>query len=426
MYAPVLNSEEKARELIDVVREQTDAPIDTCINTVSIILSSLLRDLPDAYNLHVIKNALEKDDIIDLDNCYDAKVLEQLTANIISHIADKELEYAVERTLQIDSSVVLQLDYSTRNDETMMVTSLQQFAGFLKKADVRVSIKRFRQDDYAFIEQLVSLYQMELRNSVRIELLSTFHSLCLLDRSVITMLLCGKLPVLLVLHNNFRLPLTELDVLSLKLLTALFSTGEQFPTLHYDALNLEFLTKIVSIIEDSLDAFQFLLSFNAHFELNESIVIQALHNNPPLTFGQLLTMQLNQCRADNKDLRAVKLLMDIFCVSEDLVSVLFYDNDLKVLYRILCQDLIDTNQPQKMAMILEIMKNMEVVRRCGFTREIFASVKTFLLTHETKVELRLCAESILERATERYKLEKENEDNGAGPVSTNDIKEKVE
>lgn len=89
MYVPVLNSEEKARELIDIIREQTDAPIGTCINTVSIILSSLLRDLPDIYSLHVIKNALEKDDIIDLKNCYDARILEQLTASITSYIEDK-------------------------------------------------------------------------------------------------------------------------------------------------------------------------------------------------------------------------------------------------------------------------------------------------------------------------------------------------
>uniref|UniRef100_A0A1I7V6C7 DUF2013 domain-containing protein n=1 Tax=Loa loa TaxID=7209 RepID=A0A1I7V6C7_LOALO len=380
MYVPVLNSKEKARELVDIVREQTDAPIGTCINTVSIILSTLLRDLPDLYNLHVIRNALE-DDIVDVDNCYDAQVLEQLTANITSHIEDKG-----------------QLDWSIRDDEeAVMVKSLQHFSGFLKKADIRVPMKRFRRDNYAFIEQLVSLYQMELKKSVRIELLSTFYSLCLLDRSVITMLLCGQLPVLLALQNNFCLPLTEHDISSLQLLSILFSTGEKFPTSHYDALNLEFLTKIVSLVEDSADAFQFILSFNAHFESNESTVIQALYKNPLLTFGQLLTIQLNRCRAENKDLRAMKLLMDIFCVSDDLIAVLFYDNDLKVLYGILCQDLIDTNQSQKMAMILQIMKNVEVIRRCGFIQEVCASVKTFLLTHDAQLELRCCADFILQQ-----------------------------
>ncbi|CAG9535014.1 unnamed protein product [Cercopithifilaria johnstoni] len=350
MYVPILNGKEKARELIDVVREQTDAPIGTCINTVSIILSSLLRDLPDVYSLHVIKNNLERDDIIDVDNCYDAKVLKQLTASITTYIEDK-----------------CQLDWSIRNDEAMLVKSLRQFSGFLKKADIRVAMKRFHQDDYTFIEQLVSLYQMELKKSIRIELLSTFHSLCLLDRSVIIMLLCGQLPVLLVSQNNFCLPLTELDISTLQLLSVLFSTGEKFPTSHYDKCS-----EFGVFDEDNLDSRGFCRCFPIHF------IIQYL--------------------------RAVKLLMDIFCVSDDLIATLFYDNDLKVLYGILCQDLIDTNQLQaiqKMAMILQIMKNMEVIRRCGFTQEVYASVKTFLLTHEAELELRRCAESILQQVTEQ-------------------------
>lgn len=114
MYVPILNSKEKARELVDVVREQTDAPIGVCINTVSIILSALLRDLPDIYGLRVIKSALEKDYIIDVENCHDARVLEQVIVSLTSYIEDKG-----------------QLDWSIRNDKTLMVKSLQHFSGFM-------------------------------------------------------------------------------------------------------------------------------------------------------------------------------------------------------------------------------------------------------------------------------------------------------
>ncbi|VDN18363.1 unnamed protein product [Gongylonema pulchrum] len=89
MYVPVLNGKEKARDLIDIVREQTDAPINCCVDTVSLILSSLLRDLPGEIALREVKNALECDDIIDLDNCYDAKLLEKLTAKIAGQVANK-------------------------------------------------------------------------------------------------------------------------------------------------------------------------------------------------------------------------------------------------------------------------------------------------------------------------------------------------
>lgn len=48
----------------------------------------------------------------------------------------------------------------------------------------------------------------------------------------------------------------------------------------------------------------------------------------------------------SSDIRALKLLMDIFRGTETLITFLFYDNDLKVLCGILCQDLIDTNQAE--------------------------------------------------------------------------------
>lgn len=63
---------------------------------------------------------------------------------------------------------------------------------------------------------------------------------------------------------------------------------------------MEFLTKMIPIAEDYRDAFQFILSFNFHFDSNESTVIEALRKNPRRTFGQLLTMQLNRCRADSE------------------------------------------------------------------------------------------------------------------------------
>lgn len=54
-----------------------------------------------------------------------------------------------------------------------------------------------------------------------------------------------------------------------------------------------------------------------------------------------------------------------------------------------------------MAMILQIMTNMEVIRRCGLTQEVYASVKTFLLIREAELELRRCAESILQQITKQ-------------------------
>lgn len=90
MYSRVLNSREKARCLIDIVRDKTGAPLSTCIDTVSHILGSLIADMPFELGLRDLRNALTKEDIIDLDNCFDAKELKHLMAKLTDFIEDKK------------------------------------------------------------------------------------------------------------------------------------------------------------------------------------------------------------------------------------------------------------------------------------------------------------------------------------------------
>ncbi|VDN03455.1 unnamed protein product [Thelazia callipaeda] len=358
MYSPVLNFKEKARELVDMVRKETDAPVISCINTVSNILNDLAQNLPNVYSLNGIRDALEEDDLIDVDNCYDAMILEQLMVKITGYVEQKSQD----------------------------------------KADIRVSTKQFRQDNYAFIEQLVLLYQLI---EIRTELLAILLSLCSMDRSMITVLLNGQLPIFLTIENDFSLPLSKICVLSLRLLTTLFSTGEKFPISHYDILNLKFLETAVSLAKYSEDAFEFILSFNVHFQEYENIVIQALHNVAPIMFGLSLIVKLNQCRADNEDLRALKLMVDIFCCSDHLIKTLFYDNDLRTLYIILCKDLIDTNLHRKFVMILKLMNNVELIKRCGVAQDVLKYLKIFLLTRELQTEMRHSVEFILQQVAEQ-------------------------
>lgn len=54
-----------------------------------------------------------------------------------------------------------------------------------------------------------------------------------------------------------------------------------------------------------------------------------------------------------------------------------------------------------MAMILEIMKNMDIIERCGYIQEVVSSLETFLLTREAKPKARRSAHLILQHAKER-------------------------
>lgn len=76
----------------------------------------------------------------------------------------------------------------------------------------------------------------EQNQSVRMTVISTLDVLCLLDDSIVETVLCGSLPVSLVLNSTYSLPLSESDCASLNLLSSLFRTGRKFPCSHYGML----------------------------------------------------------------------------------------------------------------------------------------------------------------------------------------------
>lgn len=90
MYMPVLNAKAKARELVDIIREETNAPMAACIDTVSLILKCLMRDVSSCKDLLHIKTALDHEDIIDVEQCYDAGVIHKSIMIISSIIDDKK------------------------------------------------------------------------------------------------------------------------------------------------------------------------------------------------------------------------------------------------------------------------------------------------------------------------------------------------
>lgn len=378
MYTPVLNAKEKARELIDIVRQQTDAPINVCTETVSIMLGALLADLPAEEALRSVRNALFQDDIIDISNCYDAKIMQRLITELTDNIEDKE-----------------QQSWTLRDDEDNLVDSLHQLSSILGNADRRVCLEQLRRNDFSFMQRLVALYQIDQRSKVSLAVLKALKHCCELHAAIVSLLLCSNLPVVLLINNSFKAPLNELEIASLELLCALFSTTEKPPFTHYDYFTVDFLSGILASLDDSNRLImRFILNFNAHFSHGESLVVQALRQNHSLVFGQLLIDELNR-RRNQKDLNAVKMILDIFTTEPEIVSTTFYDNDLRVLCDVLCRDLLDTDIPEKMTMILKVLERMCLPDGHGDVREISESIETLLLSEELSDDHRQHAEIIL-------------------------------
>lgn len=65
---------------------------------------------------------------------------------------------------------------------------------------------------------------------------------------------------------------------------------------------------MISLAEDDDVVFHFLLSFNFHFEMGKSLVVDALRGTRSLVFGQLLIMDMNRRRGDDKGVFKVFLI----------------------------------------------------------------------------------------------------------------------
>ncbi|VDK44632.1 unnamed protein product [Anisakis simplex] len=383
MYEPVLNVREKAQELIDIVREQTNAPIAVCVDTVATILGSLLTDLPAEEGLRSIRNAILSPNVINVDDCYDAKLLKALIIELTDNIEDKQ-----------------QQSWTIQDDEQNLISALQQFSSILKNADRRVCLKLLRQSDFTFVQRLVSLYQIDQRGNVSLNVLQTIRQCCELDK---TCFVQDSISWSIIL-SSFLLPHLTFSISSIPYLRINLFLSDYF--------TVEFLSKMLSLLQDSNQLImRFILNFNLHFDESENLIVEALKQNGCLAFGQLLIDELNRQRNMN-DLSAIKMVLDVFRAQPQIVSTTFYDNDLRVLCAVLCQDLLDTDIPKKITMILEVLERLWSISQGHLNnrREILDSLQTLLLSKELSDQHKRQAQTIIDNQL-RNQSESESEQN---------------
>lgn len=363
-YTPVIDGMEVARELVDIVQVKTNAPVEKCADAVTYMLNALIHVMPEASELREIREALESDDFIDLERCYDARCWKSLI-----------------ETINVEIRSDPRNDQYSSEEEDLLVNTVHELGKVVARADERVTKKYVRQDDFSVVSKIVHYFNNEYKDYIRCLILTVLYMICTVDRAARTFLLNGDLPTALVRQQLYIAPLSEFEVLALKLLGILFTSGEKFPVSHYDSFDVAFISKILFLANDNNEAFNFILSFNAHFEpFERNVVIQAL-NLSELRLGKfshVLASKVNECRADHRDMRALKLLGDICRDKHGLALSLFFNNDLKVLYGILCQELMDTNQIPKMELIVDILENTSIMERCDVVRDVQSRLMEFL------------------------------------------------
>uniref|UniRef100_A0A0N5ATE0 DUF2013 domain-containing protein n=1 Tax=Syphacia muris TaxID=451379 RepID=A0A0N5ATE0_9BILA len=384
MYNPVRKPKDLARSLVDIAREETDAPIKACSTTVNLILIRLMKVVTSIDELRNIQRAFHSDHLLDWHECFDSKVLGNIIAHVSENIDDKE-----------------QHNWTLQDDEDELIELIDKFTSVMVKADERVVLRHL--SNFEFLKKLVVLYEVEQRSSVRNAVAKALSAACKLSRKITFEMLCSNLPVILVQTNAFKPPLSKLENSSLRLLQTLYSTNEKPPQSHNGKFKLgryyftpDFLERMLELVKTGdQNALLFMVNYNYQFDEDASPVLDILRSHDSLSFGHTLIKHLSKNKND-EDISTLKLIYDIYVApnNRELISSIFYTNDLQVLAVILSQILLETNVPRKITMILEIFE--EIIREEKVSNEsIFSSLRTFIKSDSLEESVILKAQSLV-------------------------------
>ncbi|VDD92449.1 unnamed protein product [Enterobius vermicularis] len=359
MYGTKLTPKEVARGLVDIAREETDAPIAACATTVNLIILRLMKSITKIEELRSINRAFQAETLLDWPDSYDSRRLDAIIANLEINIEDKEKQ-----------------SWTLQDDEEDLIEMLAHFKSLLVKADHRVLLKKL--DDCEFVAKLVVLYKVEQRSSVQNAVAKSLAAACQLSEKITGFLMSGDLPGLLATSNSFKFPLSKLENSCLRLLQILFSTAKVPPASNLQYITSDFLKKMLDLVGiQDLNALKFLINYNYQFDEVNNPVLDILRANESLAFGHLLISFYNRNHND-EEMCTLKLLYDIYITpKDDLVSKTFYANDLSVLLDVFSQVILDTTVPRKITMILEIFEKM--LKRDSPPKEpIYYALKSFI------------------------------------------------
>lgn len=296
-----------------------------------------------------------------LENTKDGKCMQQLLEYLTAAKEDSQ-----QRSWQIF------------DDHVQIEDCLIELTSILKNADPMVINHVLKIDQYTSINNLLEYYQMELRWVIQKHLLNIFSELCKLNFVVIEIIINSILPMELArdIQNN-KEDLNKQVILA-EFLTLILSVGETLPISCFEYMNVDFVTKILSDIEDdelksSNDEkktecmINLLLSYNLQFSKIESnITLKGLaqrDNAKVLTENLLILLNTEKDPVQvlilkKKPKNSVeKMLNDILADSK--TAKLFYVNDIEVLVDIIIRQLLNIpSDEMSRTSYLELCKNV--------------------------------------------------------------------
>ncbi|XP_023699036.1 NCK-interacting protein with SH3 domain isoform X2 [Paramormyrops kingsleyae] len=355
-------------ELIELVRKNTSLSYELSRVAVGVVVGHLQTAIPQAAPAleKVLLSLVESKDLgMELPRgqvCHDEQRLEVIFADLARHREDAQ-----------------QRSWALYEDHALIACYLEELLQILTDADPEVCRRMCRANQFEPVLSIVTYYQMEHRNTLRLLLLKVFGAMCSLDAALISALLNSVLPMELARDLQTNTQEHQKMCYSALVLSMIFSMGEQVPFHHYDQLNGNFVQFLMEVIEDGLpsdateqlpDLFvNLLLAFNLHFTVPDSnIVMQTLIrrlNAKTLTEKVLLLLNrgddpvcmfTHEPPAPNA---VLKFLQDVFASRDS--GHIFYRTDMMVMIDIIVRQISDLSPGDKLRM--EYLSLMHAVIR---------------------------------------------------------------
>ncbi|KFD51438.1 hypothetical protein M514_07651 [Trichuris suis] len=368
-----------AREMIDSLRARFDFPYEECKECVIMVVDAA-RVALGIDQLEPFYEVLTKV-TVDTENCVDFSRFSKCLGDLSDAVLDGQ-----------------QRSWSLYDDEEEILSNLTTLRSLTLKADAEVSRKALSENEFMHIRHLILLYQMETRSSIRAALLDFFQIASKLGTQIIAYLVNSSLPPQVasdLISLNGHVEKVEAH---LKLLAAIFSTGEAVPFDHYGVLNDRFVDFLIRIFIDQEQtpigiadlALAVIVAFNLHFppDYHDNIVVKCLSNHESrLLFMERLMIYFN-CRDNpigrctdakwSNSLCIVKLLDDIVQCSN--LTELCFKGDLQLFSEIICREVTDIEPDERRTAylkllahsILQLKDTPEICKLINDTFKIFA------------------------------------------------------
>uniref|UniRef100_A0A1I7Y2K4 DUF2013 domain-containing protein n=1 Tax=Steinernema glaseri TaxID=37863 RepID=A0A1I7Y2K4_9BILA len=375
MYRPQFNAAEQAALILDILRAATDCDMEVCKTAAHLVIEQLLRTISTIEHLYEVNECINREDIVDVEHCADSVEFDAQTTLLNATVRDR--------------SGPGKSSYES-NDDLQLCTQMDSVVDVLKKADTRMVNYKFA-TKFNFIDDIIQIYRLSQNALLRANVLKSLMDLCKLSGRIKPYLISSNFISDVVLNTDLKNSADVHTKRATEFFGIVFDCEEEPSELLYEYMNSEFIAELMSSANCS-DIIQFLIHFT------RPRTVEILHEawmsagQAPGDLGNSILEYINQLSTTDDD-RGLQFLLIVY--RSPLRDILFYNNDVKVIYDVLERVICGTSHHPMRLLALRVAALMMEAKVHSDHPQIVRAAKVLLMrddlsTEETNIANTIC------------------------------------